>query len=98
MRRPLSIEPGWPGLQRSKAPEGDKTRTPRARLQTQSLPEKLAGDSRWSSPGHPSPTFSDGRTRTSGLQPDSDGDSSVVVRERTSSLACRLSADSIGWL
>src|SRR5262245_31273454 len=59
----LSVEPGWPGLQRSEAPEGDKTRTRRASAHP-TLPETLAGDSRWSSPGHPSPTISDGRTTT----------------------------------
>src|SRR5262245_44200981 len=57
----ISVELGWPGLERSEAPEGDKTRIRRARLRTCSLPETLAGASRWSSPGHPRPTFSDGR-------------------------------------
>src|SRR5262245_21922409 len=51
------IEPGWPGLERSEAREGDKTRTPRGCLHSHSLLETLAGASRWSSPGHPSPTF-----------------------------------------
>src|SRR5689334_5222193 len=55
----VRIEQGWPGLQRSEAPDGDETGITYTSSCSVEDSETRAGASRWSSPGHPIPAFSD---------------------------------------
>src|SRR5262245_12134655 len=49
----MRMKQGWPGLQRSEAPEGHETRKAFTSDSTDADSETRAGASRWSSPGYP---------------------------------------------